>query len=202
MPSPLRIVLACAAAMIATGACASPKGPGGPGGGPPGQGGRGGGMMMGGGGGELYSARPVALLFVSMDTDHDLFVTRAELDAGIKAEWAHADADKTGEVSGFELIDWSKAVLGNAEAEPSRVTFDTDFSGMITQREFEDGLARAFLAMDKNGDNRLDRSEMLVMARAQMRNEEPMGGGQMQRGGSGGGRGRGGPGGGGGRPPG
>ena len=201
MPSRLRIALACATALIATGACASQKGPGGPGGGGgPGQGGRGGGMM--GGAGELYSAKPVALLFVSMDTDHDLVVTRAEMDAGVAAEWARADVDKSGDVTGFEMIDWGKLVLGNGEAEPSRVTFDTDFSGLITRREFDEGFARAFIAMDRNGDNRLERSEMITAGRAQMR-EEPMGGGgQMQRQG-GGGRGRGGPGGGGGgRPPG
>ena len=111
-------------------------------------------------------ARPAALLFVSMDTDKDLFVTAAELAEGIKAEWARADKDHNGVLSAFEMSGWCAAVLGDADATPGRLSLDSDVNGLVTHEEFEAGLKKEFAMLDRNGDGRLDRSELLVQARA------------------------------------
>jgi hypothetical protein len=138
-------------------------------------------------------ARPVALLFVSMDTNHDLVVTAAELANGIKAEWERADRDHSGALSGFEMSDWCAAVLGDAEASPGRLSLDTDVNGSVTREEFETGLKKEFAILDRNADGRLDRAELLVPVSA-MRPDD--GGGQRPSGGGQGGGGRGGGGGG------
>ncbi len=156
--------IALGMAAIALAACASQppqrKGPGGP----PGGGGRAGASLDR----QTQYARPVGLLFVSFDIDNDLLISRAEFDAGVAREWRRLDANENGESSGFEALDWAKAVLGNADAEPSRVSLDSDFNGIITQDEFRSGLSRLFVELDHNGDNQLDRSELLAHVEARM----------------------------------
>lgn len=141
------------------------------------------------------SVRPVALLFTSMDTNHDLVVEAAELTAALPVEWARADADGNGVASPFEMDAWCKAVFGDAEEQPGRISMDVNIDGSVTRAEFDKALQLEFSRMDANGDGRLERSEMLS-GRASM-GGEPGGGGFG--GGEGGGQRRGGgPGGGGG----
>ncbi|HVY90045.1 MAG TPA: hypothetical protein VG942_14340 [Hyphomonadaceae bacterium] len=141
-----------------------------------------------------YVARPIALLFIDMDANHDRVLTSDELAKGIAAEFDHADADHNGVISGFEMADWDKAVLGNSEALPNRAEMDVDLSSTISRNEFENALRKEFVAMDKDNDGKLTRAELLieVPGRAEgpsgeVRNGD--GGGQPQ---GGGGRGRGG----------
>lgn len=137
-------------------------------------------------------ARPVALLFVSMDTDHDLVVTGQELAAGIRAEWARADKNHNDVISGFEIADWDKAVLGDPEAMPDRLSLDVDLDGSISFAEFEAGLKSAFANLDANRDGRLDREELLVSPSARQReaggstDDEARPSGEGRRGGRGG----------------
>ena len=102
------VVLSCLASACASG----PPGP--PGGGPPGGPGGGPGAQLQ----ESKITRPVALLFTGMDTNRDLVVSTDELNHGIDQEFARADVDKSGVITGFEMADWCKAVMGDAAAMP------------------------------------------------------------------------------------
>jgi Ca2+-binding EF-hand superfamily protein len=136
-------------------------------------------------------ARPIALLFVSMDADHDLSVTSTELAEGLKVEWARADKDHNGSLSAFEMSDWCSAVLGDPDATPGRLSLDTDVNGVVSREEFETGLKKEFAALDRNADGKLDRAELLVKS-AQGDAGEVGGNGQRPSGGQSGGGGRGG----------
>lgn len=190
------VVLSCLASACASG----PPGP--PGGGPPGGPGGGPGAQLQ----ESKITRPVALLFTGMDTNRDLVVSTDELNHGIDQEFARADVDKSGVITGFEMADWCKAVMGDAAAMPDLREMDTDMNYTVTPHEFATALKHQFERMDKNGDGLLTREEMLIDA-PHMRmggevagpgGQKPSGGGRG-RGGGGGGRGPGG--GGGGSPP-
>lgn len=194
----VRIAVAMSGLMVAACASGPPDGP------PGGQGGPGGGA----GPGRLQEAkvaRPVAILFTSMDANRDLIVTREELDAGIEAEFARADADRSGVITGFEMMDWGKSVLGDAEAQPDLRAMDSDLNYTVTAAEFATALRHEFERLDVNGDKVLTRAELLMAAPMRMQGGgggggAPSGGGQ--RGGRGGRGGGGGPpsGGGGGSP--
>lgn len=148
----LRYAGATLAASCLVAGCApgAPERP--PRGGPPA-----GGMLQ-----ESKVARPVALLLTGMDANNDFSVTLDELDAAIDAEFARADLDGSGVVTGFEMMDWGKTVLGDGEALPDLRAMDTDINYAVTLREFAVGLRHEFLRLDKDGDKRLTRAELLV----------------------------------------
>lgn len=143
------------------------------------------------------SAPPVALLFTSMDANHDLLVDAAELTAAIPIEFARADRDGDGKISAQEMIAWGTAVLGDPEQLPNRMTFDVDLDGVVTKAEFEKGLQIEFSKLDRNGDGRISRPEMLGEARGfSGPGNDDIGGGRSGGGPGGGGGGGGGRGGG------
>ena len=153
--------LCIAVVVLIMAGCASP-----PRGGPGGRGGAGPGVPpMAAMDGRM--ARPAALLFISMDADRDLSVLAAELADGIRTEWVRADKDRNGALSAFEMSDWCAAVLGDADATPGRLSLHSDVNGVVTREEFETGLKKEFASLDRDADGRLDRSELLVQARAQ-----------------------------------
>jgi hypothetical protein len=180
----MKLISVIAISTLALAACASDPRGGRQGGGPPGMGGQ----LQ-----ESMIARPVALLFVGFDTNGDLSTTSDELAAGLKAEFARADANKDGFVSNFEMIDWSTLMLGDKEAQPDYRTMNADLGQSVSPEEFNKALQREFTMMDKDADGRLTRTELLRMA-PQMRGfgGPEGGGGQMRRGGGppGGGQGR------------
>lgn len=170
--------------------CASgpPEGP--PRGGPPS-----GGMLQ-----ESKVARPVALLFTGMDANHDFVVTLDELDAAVDAEFARADVDGSGVVTGFEMVDWGKTVLGDGEALPDLRAMDTDMNYTVTPREFAVGLRHEFERLDKDGDKMLTRAELLIETPTRMHGGAAPESSQQRPNSGGRGGGRGGGGGGGDRP--
>lgn len=168
---------------MVSGCTSGPPSP--PGGQPPG-----GAMLQ-----ESKIARPIAILFTGVDENQDLVLSRQELDAAIDREFARADADQSGVITGFEMVDWCLKMMGDKEAQPDLRTMDNDMSYTVTPHEFAVALRHEFDRMDKGQDGALTRSEMLMDApRMQMGNPGGQGGGAPQ--GQGGGRGRG-PGGGG-----
>src|SRR5262249_21128692 len=116
-----------------------------------------------------------------------------------------ADTDHNGTLSGFEVADWDKAVLGSTDSLPNRAEMDADLSSTVTRNEFENALRKEFVAMDKDNDGKLTRAELLIEVpnRASAPGGEVGGqsGNAPQSGGSGRGRGGGRRGGGGGAPP-
>ena len=141
---------------------------------------------------ESMIARPIALLLVGFDTDRDLATSAAEFDAGLRTEFLRADANKDGLISGFEMQDWSALMMGDKEAQPDYRAMNSDLGQAVSAQEFETAFKREFAAMDRNGDGKLTRAELLnASPRMGMGMGGPPGGGQMMRRG-----GRGGPGGG------
>ena len=139
--------------------------------------------------------QPISALFVGMDSNRDKIVSSAELQTGITNEWSSFDRNP----SATYFAEWSNKTLGSTDAMPNFLSFDKDFSGVISKDEFTDQLTLHFNRMDKNKDGNVDRSEMLIAFQA--RSGERRGGaegGRGRGGGAQGGRGRGG--GGGGRP--
>ena len=137
--------------------------------------------------------QPLAALFVGMDSNQDKIVSRVELETGITDEWSSFDRNP----SAIYFADWSEKTLGSTDAMPNFLSFDKDFSGVISKDEFTDLLTLHFNRMDKNKDGNVDRSEMLIAFQA--RSGERRGGAEGGRGsqgergrGSQGGRGRGG----------
>lgn len=174
---------------LALSACASQergRPPGGPGGG-----------FAGGQLQESAIARPVSLLFVGFDTNDDQVTTSEELAAGLKTEFARADRDKDGFISGFEMVDWATLMMGDKEAQPDYRTMNSDLGQSVSPDEFTKAFQHEFTRMDRDGDGRLTRAELLMQSPRMGGFDGPGGGGQMRRGGGGppgGGGGRRGPG--------
>ena len=129
--------------------------------------------------------QPSGLLFASMDSNRDKRVTRSELEAGAKFEWASIGKNP----GAIEFSKWSLETLGSTDAQPTFLSLDRDFNGVVYETEFMAGLNQAFERMDKNGDNILDRSEMVVAVQARQGNARGRGG-QQGRGGEGRGQGQ------------
>lgn len=104
-------------------------------------------------------ATPVALFFTSLDKNADRMLSRAELRAGVAAEWSVIGTD--GGLRALQFADWSKLVLGSADAHPTYVAFDNNFDGRISQEEFLACFEREFRMRDKDGDGGLSRAELL-----------------------------------------
>ncbi len=154
-PTPVR--LACLFGLALTlGACSS--GPPKRGDGPPG-----GAMMQGQEQGNRINgpvARPVALLLAGMDADHDMRVTRNEVDAMSAVEWNRL-ARGADTIPALDLAEWLRNALGSPDAQPSPVAFDNNFDGRISREEFRSRLFALFAELDKSGDEMLTRTELL-----------------------------------------
>lgn len=149
---------------------------------PPPGGQRGGGAQ----GFEGQVAKPVALLFVSMDLDHNGQTNGQELIAGIHREWARLETARA--IGALEYGAWAATTLGAEDALPSFISFDRDLNGRLSQIEFDDRLRAEFGELDKNGDGVLDRSELIFRVTRPSREQRGSGGGQRGPGGQDGSR--------------
>ena len=154
-------------------ACASgPPEP--PGGGPP-DGEHPGSLLQ-----EAKFARPVAILFTGMDANRDLVLTREELEAAIPLEFARADVDHGGVITGFEMTDWRRLMMGDKEAQPDMRAADTDMNYTVTPEEFIIALRHEFNRVDKDQDGRIARAELLIDAPQRLMGRESGQGGGRQ----------------------
>jgi hypothetical protein len=132
-----------------------------------------------------------AMLFVSFDSDNDLHITSAEIEAGITREFARADANHDGTIGPLEFQTWSSTVLGGQQTAPYRLDFDRNVDNVITPKEFHDEIVARAHDYDANNDGVLTRDEF-VRTVSQTRAPGiggPNGEGQMRPGGrEGGGR--------------
>jgi hypothetical protein len=120
----------------------------------------------GGGPGGPGGADPVrallsgdAMMLVSFDTDGDLNITGAEVDAGLAREFARADTGGDGALTPIEFQNWSHAVLGGGPMGPYRLDFDRNVDNSITHDEFDAEIRARVRTYDENGDNVLTRNE-------------------------------------------
>lgn len=145
----------------------------------------------GGSAGASYTgmaAKPISVLFASMDVDRDAVVDAAELTLGTDVEWLRLSNGGPVSALGFEA--WSIDVLGSKDTLPSFVAFDRDLDGAITPDEFSVRLRTEFSALDSDKNGRLERSELVFRISRAMRDSGGSEQGQRQRGEE---RGRGGP---------
>lgn len=163
----IKHISAVALAGLLIGACAS-----GPDKRPPRGGERGGGEASY----EGYAAKPIALLFASMDQRQDSEIDGADLRAGIAREWRHLSSAPR--VGALEYGAWADVALGSAEALPSFISFDRDLNGELSELEFDDRLRAEFAELDKNSDGVLDRSELIFRIARPSRGDDRSGGAQ------------------------
>lgn len=140
---------------------------------------------QGGGGFEGIAAKPIALLFVSMDANQNKIVSGEELISGIEREWTELYQNTA--VGAFEYNVWAAATLGAEDALPSFISFDRNLDGRLSDTEFDDRLRMEFFELDKNKDGALDRAELTFRVARRSRNEGREEGGRG-RGGEEGGR--------------
>lgn len=177
--------------LLSLSACSSTPDRRGP---PPDQQARGGGQQVSG-----VFVKPIALLFVAMDSNQDGAVLGNELADGINTEWSRLKSlSGTSGLSGAYFSEWSKTSLGSTDAFPTFMSFDGDLNGVVTELEFSDRMRQEFSNLDKNKNGKVTRDEMLIVIEAPRgRQDGRRSGGQEGRGGGRGGGGERG----GGRPP-
>ncbi|MEM7638470.1 MAG: signal transduction protein [Pseudomonadota bacterium] len=127
---------------------------------------------------EGYAAKPIALLFVSMDQDQDARTDDEELLSGIARAWDSLSLNQP--VGALEYGEWSATSLGSPDALPSFIAFDRDLDGRLSELEFEDRLRAEFVELDKDGNGTLERSELIFRIARPSRQQQ---GGEQGRGG-------------------
>ncbi|MEO1074048.1 MAG: signal transduction protein [Pseudomonadota bacterium] len=126
-------------------------------------------------------AKPIALLFVSMDRNQNGQTDHQELIAGISREWARLSSERA--VGALEYAAWAATTFGAEDALPSFISFDRDLNGGLSQIEFDDRLRAEFVELDKNGDGVIDRSELIFRVTRPSREQRGTGRGQRGSGG-------------------
>jgi len=100
-----------------------------------------------------------ALLFVQFDADRDYATSRAETEAGARAEWARASggADK---LTPIVFEQWAARALGGPQMGPYRLAFDSNVDNEITATEFSAAILDKFDRYDTDKDGVLRRPDM------------------------------------------
>jgi hypothetical protein len=102
-----------------------------------------------------------AMLLIGFDSDGDLSVSMAEVEAGIPREFARADANADGSLQPIEFQNWSATTLGGAQMGPYRLDFDRNVDNLITRQEFEAEILARARAYDANENGALTRAEFV-----------------------------------------
>lgn len=102
-----------------------------------------------------------AMMLVSFDTDGDLSVTTAEVDAGLAREFTRADASLDGQLQPNEFQNWSNIVLGGAQMGPYRLDFDRNVDNVISRDEFDAEIRARVTTYDSDENGALSRSEFI-----------------------------------------
>lgn len=123
-----------------------------------------------------------SLLFVQFDADKDYTTSRAEAEAGARAEWARA-AGGSDKLTPIQFDTWAEKVLGGPNLGPYRLAFDSNVNNEITQTEFVNSVLAKFEFWDKDKNGVVTRQEMVERLPEMRRGPE---GGQGGPGGEGG----------------
>ena len=107
-------------------------------------------------------AMPVGLFLTSLDTNHDIQVSRAEVNEGVVASFVAGDKDGNEQLSPIEFEDWSRTYLGSINAVPYRLHFDRDQDARISLSEFTMTFEDIRQRLDTDRDGMLARAELLV----------------------------------------
>jgi len=101
------------------------------------------------------------MMLVSFDTDADLSVATAEIDAGLEREFTRADTNGDGSLSPIEFQNWANAVLGGGQLGPYRLDFDRNVDNVITRAEFDTEIRARVSDYDEDASASLSRSEFV-----------------------------------------
>jgi hypothetical protein len=102
-----------------------------------------------------------AMMLVSFDSDGDVSVNAAEIDAGLAREFSRADANGDGRLQPIEFQNWSTLVLGGSQLGPYRLDFDRNVDNAITREEFDSEIRARVRAYDEDENGSLTRSEFV-----------------------------------------
>lgn len=104
-------------------------------------------------------AKPIGLFLATLDSNGDLIVDEAELEAGIPQEWDRlSGADHA---SALQFKAWSELALGSNDTLPSFIAFDRDLDGRFTIEDFDRRLRYEFERLDADSSGTLTRSELV-----------------------------------------
>lgn len=101
------------------------------------------------------------MMFVSFDTDGDLRVSQAEIEAGLAREFTRADTNRDGQLQPIEFQNWSNVALGGGQIGPFRLDFDRNVDNVITREEFDTEIRARARDYDSNEDGAIERSEFV-----------------------------------------
>lgn len=118
------------------------------------------------------STHPVGLYFVGLDANDDGLTSRAELDAGLKTDFAKFGRNP----SATQFRSWTIEAFGSSAAMPTFLSFDSNMNGVVTETEFETRLISEFNRLDKNGDGNIARSELIFNVQQRQRGSRADGG--------------------------
>lgn len=102
-----------------------------------------------------------AMMLVSFDSDGDLSVSAAEIDAGLSREFARADSNSDGRLTPIEFQSWSSLVLGGSQLGPFRLDFDRNVDNSITREEFGTEIRARVGQYDSDESGALARAEFV-----------------------------------------
>jgi Ca2+-binding EF-hand superfamily protein len=121
---------------------------------------------------ENYHGGPNAIL-LKYDTNHDGTVTREELVAGLKAEFAALDTNHTGCLTSDQVIAINQARI-TADQSTATPLQDWNLDGCVDYREFSATAYSLFDELDKNGDGKVTPEEFNPRARPTTKAPVPM----------------------------
>ncbi len=126
-------------------------------------------------------------LIIKYDANHDGTLTKAELEAGLKAEFDAADADHNGCLNPDEVRSINEKRLQELGSTATPL-IDWNQDGCVDFNEYAGPMRSLFTEMDRNEDGKLDPKELNPRAAAQTKKEGGQGsgrGGHHRRGGGG-----------------
>jgi hypothetical protein len=102
---------------------------------------------------------PAAALLLRYDADHDGIVTRGEMEAGLKADFAAADTNGDGCLDAAETRAENQRRLARDGAQASPLV-DWNLDGCVDFREFANTVHSYFDLVDKKKDGRVTLMEL------------------------------------------
>ncbi len=116
-------------------------------------------------------------LLTKYDANHDGTLTKAELEAGLKAEFDGADADHSGCLNPDEVRTINEKRL-QEQGSTATPLIDWNQDGCVDFNEFAGTMRTLFTEMDRNEDGKLTPEELNPRAAAQAKKKAGQGGGK------------------------
>jgi len=133
-------------------------------------------------GGERQDFHPPVDILRAYDANHDGSVTRAEMEAGLRADFAKADTNHDGALDKDE-VRAVNAARWNSDASTASPLVDWNHDGVVDFDEFAATARSLFMQLDTNGDGVLSPDEIHPQGTGPVRQNGRMRGGRNRPGG-------------------